>query len=90
MGGTSRRQISNAAHIAQNRTAGAASAATPVTSPQQLPIVKSEAIDNSMSLEELNRRLLQNQINHNVAIANQKLQFAVDAEQRLIGRKYHL
>jgi hypothetical protein len=90
---TSRRRISNAARaarIAKNSTADAASSATPVTSSQQPPIVKCEAIDNSTSMEELNYRLLLDQIDHNAAVGNQRLQFAADAEQRLIGRKYYL
>jgi hypothetical protein len=64
-----------AARNGRNSTASAASAASPLadppqpTLPAQPPIARSEAIDTS--IEALNRRLLQDQIDFNAAAAAQ-------------------
>jgi hypothetical protein len=69
---TSARQITiQAARNARNSTAGAASAAADLVTPPLPPpayqplITRSEAIDNS--IEALNRRLIQDQIDYNNA-----------------------
>jgi hypothetical protein len=84
-----------AARNGRNSTARAANAASPPADPprpalpSQPPIAKSEAIDNS--IEALNRRLLQDQIDFNAAaaaraatLANQTLHFAAATEERRI------
>jgi len=94
---TTSRQLANAAaRQARNSTAGAAGVAAPPANPPRpatpdQPLVN-EAIDTS--IEALNRRLIQDQIDHNAAIARQNialaeqtLQFAAAAEERRINQE---
>jgi hypothetical protein len=78
---TSARQIAiQAARNARNSTTGAAGAAADSATPpppppaHQPPITRSKAINNS--IEALNRRLIQDQIDHNNAQAQITLQQA--------------
>ena len=92
---TARQLALQAARNGRNSTARAADAASPPadpprpTLPSQPPITRSEAIDNS--IEALNRRLLQDQIDFNAAaaaraatLADQTLHFTAAAEERQI------
>jgi len=80
-----RQRALTAAHNTRNNTASAAGRVAPAINP---PIIaEEETVDNPISLEDLNRRRLQDQIDQNAAIAAQTLQFAVAAEERLIIRE---
>ena len=89
---TTARQLANlAVRNNRNSTASAAGAATPPAGPpqppvpSQSPVADSEVIDTS--IDALNRRLLQDQIDHNATINTQTLQFAAAAEERRIERE---
>ena len=73
------------AHNTWNNTASIAGRIVLIINP--LIVVEEETVDNPISLEDLNRRRLQDQIDQNAAIAAQTLQFAVAAEERLIIRE---
>jgi hypothetical protein len=82
---TARQRALVAARNTRNSTASAAGRVAPAVNP---PIVaEEETVDNPISLEDLNRRRLQDQIDQNAAIAAQTLQFAVAVEERLIIRE---
>jgi hypothetical protein len=89
---TTARQLANlAVRNNRNSTASAAGAAIPLAGPPQPPVpgqplvADSEVIDTS--IDALNRRLLQDQIDHNATINTQTLQFAAAAEERRIERE---
>jgi hypothetical protein len=54
------------AHNTQNSTASTTGCVTPAINPSI--VAEEETVDNPISLEDLNRRRLQDQINQNIAI----------------------
>jgi len=71
---TARQRALAAARNNRNSTASAAGAAAPIADLHRPPPTANiETIDNPTSVDDLNRRLLQDQIDQNAAIAAQTL-----------------